>query len=680
MRFTILLSMLFLALPSLKAQDSETNVVLEEVVVNAAKVIKKVDGQWLYPTNETKKSSNTGYQLLSRLNLPNIHVDPVRQTISAMDGRGYVQLRMNGILTSREELLALDPNDVTRIEFIDTPGVRYGEEVSSVINVITRRFDSGYTTGINAYKSLTTNWGNGNAFVKWNKGKNEWSANYGLGGAELDGSRIMEKTDYTLTDGTIRTLERNTMRSHFRSHSHNFKLMFNRADSTHRVFQAAVSGNLSRKPESASTIDIHDGTSSTTAESRTSADNDVFTGDLYWFSQLARGQSITLTNTFTFLHTKSTNRYDEGGLYQYNVSGKSLSTMGEGIYEHKGRRLTFSAGVNYFYKDTHSDYQGDVEAVNRMCNFRIGGFADVRGKWHELGYVVGVGAKLITYKQDHYDYQFVAWRPKLSLTYQLSNPIQIRYNADIKEHVSQVAMMNDVLIRTNSLEWKKGNPDIHPNAVFSHSLNVSYSNDRLYAFISGEHLYHHRPNMAAYERTDDNRFIYSQRNMKSISVLQVMGYLNYWIVPKKVNGMIYGGVFRCFNYGEDYRHFYTNYPINAALTAYLGPFTLSATAERGWRWLEGETRGRNGDTYALSAQYSVGNWTFGATWEQAFINKYLSHEAELLNRNLHKLTRVYDYDSGNEFSISVSWKINRGKKYQNVNRSLYLKDTDTGVM
>ena len=79
--------------------------------------------------------------------MPNIRIDEVSHSVTAIDNKGSVQLRINGIIVDQAEMLALDPKTISKIDFIDQPGVRYGDEIAYVINITTRRNESGYTVG-----------------------------------------------------------------------------------------------------------------------------------------------------------------------------------------------------------------------------------------------------------------------------------------------------------------------------------------------------------------------------------------------------------------------------------------------------------------------------------------------------------------------------------------------------
>ena len=208
-----IIPILFLSISSFPAlaQNEEKSVTLDEVTVKGAKVVSKVDGQMIYPTDAQKSASDNGYSLLQKLSLPNLRIDNVTHSVSAIDNRGGVQIRINGIIVGKEEMLALDPKLIGKVDFIDNPGVRYGEDIAYVINIVTKHNETGYTLGTDVTSLLTTWQGDGIVYGKWNSGKSEFSVSYDFSGNKTKGSEVKETADYTLNDGSIRSIERNDM-------------------------------------------------------------------------------------------------------------------------------------------------------------------------------------------------------------------------------------------------------------------------------------------------------------------------------------------------------------------------------------------------------------------------------------------------------------------------------------
>ena len=677
-----IIPILFLSISSFPAlaQNEEKSITLDEVTVKGAKVVNKVDGQMIYPTDAQKSASNNGYSLLQKLSLPNLRIDNVTHSISTIDNRGGVQIRINGIIVGKEEMLALDPKLIGKVDFIDNPGVRYGEDIAYVVNIVAKRNDTGYTLGTDVTSLLTTWQGDGMVYGKWNSGKSEFSASYDFSGNKSNGSEVKETADYTLNDGSIRTIERNDVETLRKGLTHNVKLTYNYADSTAYVFQVSLSDNIGNEPGNYSIKDVIDGGVHQTATYRNSSRSNSPVLDLYLFRQLTPRQSITANAVGTYINTNTSNYFDEGVPYKYDVKGRTASALTEVIYENKLKPFDFSAGLNYRYKYTKNDYLGDAYALTEMNNNNLYGFGEIKGMLKNFRYALGLGVSYIHYNQNEHNYDFWTFRPKASLAYNFKNGMQLSYTLDMGDRASRIAMINDATIMTNSMEYTVGNPSLKPSRDMDQSLRLSYNSQRWSTFIDGFYRYCYKPNMAHYERTADDKFIYTQINQKEIDLLHIAAYASYWILQEKLQASVYGGMQRCFNYGNDYSHFYTSWFCMGSITAYLGRFTLRAYADNGNRFLEGEKRGYQGASVVLKGSYRYKDWNFSLAYNNPFCKKYKSNEGEILNRDFHKLTTVYDKSSGNCLILGVSWRMSHGSKYNSANKTLNNRDTDNGIL
>lgn len=663
------------------AQNETKTVNLQAVEVKAAKVIHKPDGQIIYPTEAQKNASHSGYSILQKLSLPNIRVDEVSQNLSAIDGRGNIQLRINGIIVGREEMLALSPESISRIDFVDNPGVRYGEGIAYVINILTRRADSGYTVGIDLTQAMTAKLGNDLIYGKWNAGKSELSLSYNFGYKDFKGNRTDETAHYRLTDGSTHTIERNDFASRSRNFNNGLQLKYNLADSADYVFQASLKADFSHIPNNYNRKRIieEDEQYIATQRERNLSSSPVL--DLYFFKQLSSRQSLTLNAVGTYITTSLNYSYDEGSLYAYKVDGETYSLISEAIYENRLKPFTFTAGANYMQKYTKNKYTGDVNSVNPMHNRSVYAFAEIKGAVGPLRYTAGLGGSYLDYRQQAHDYHYWLFRPKTSIAYNPTQAVQLKYDFQISEHVSRVAMISNTSIRNNSMEWTLGNPDIRPNREQAHTFQVSYTHPRFQSFVQAYGKRCHQPNMATYIRTEDNRFVYTQLNQKEIDVLNLMLYANGWIVPDKLSIALSGTLFRCFNFGEDYTHCKTFYSGTASVQAYLGKLTLSAFMDSGFRFLEGETEGFNGSFVSLNASYRYKNLNLSLAWQQPFRNRYKQFQSDVYNRYVRKTTALHCRDLGNFVSLNIAWKFSQGRAYKDVRRNIEQKaDKDTGIL
>ena len=662
------------------AQDVEETIMLDEVTVKAAKIVNKADGMIIYPTDAQKQSSNNGYSILEKLTLANLRIDNISHSITAIDNRGEVQIRINGIVVGKPEMLALNPKDISKIDFVNNPGVRYGDGIAYVIDIVTRRKGSGYTIGTDFTSAFTTLQGDGMVYGKWNKGKSELSLSYDVSGYKTKGEKSNQLAEYTLKDGSVYTIERNDVESLRKSISHDVKLTYNWADSTATVFQTSLSGDFNNAPDNYNIKDIVDGIRQYRATNRAKDKSYSPVLDIYFFRQLSPRQSLTANAVGTYISTQTSSYYDEGTPYKYNVDGKTVSLLTEVIYENRLKPFTLSTGLNYSYKHIKNDYSGDASSLTKTNNNRLYAFAEIKGMLQPFSYTLGIGASLIHYTQNGHRYDFWTFHPKASLTYQINNSLQLSYTYQMQDKVSRIAMTSDAMVRINSMEWTVGNPDLKPSHDIEHRLRVSYNNSRLQTFVEGYYKQCLKPNMAHYERTDGNQFIYTQINQKEIDVLDVYAYASYWLLPEKLQIAANGGLYRCFNFGYDYTHCYTSWFYASSITAYLGHFTLQGYVDNGNRFLEGESKGYNGAYSVLKAAYTWRDWQFSLSWANPFNNNYKSYENELLNSNLYKHTVGYSKANGNLISLNISWRLSRGSKHKSAEKRINLRDTDNGII
>lgn len=402
--------------------------------------------------------------------------------------------------------------------------------------------------------------------------------------------------------------------------------------------------------------------------------------DLYFFRQLTPRQSFTANAVATYISTQTGSYYDEGAPYQYDVDGKTASLLAEAIYENRLNPFTLSTGFNYSYKNIKNNYLGDASSLTNTSNNRLYAFGEIKGTLQQLRYTLGVGASYIHYTQNGHKYNFWTFHPKASVTYQINNELQLSYTVQMRDKVSRIAMTSDAMIRTNSMEWTVGNPDLKPSHDMDHRLHVSYNTSRLQTFVEGYYKQCLKPNMAHYEQTDGNQFLYTQINQKEIDALDVYAYASYWLLPEKLQIAANGGIYRCFNFGYDYTHCYTSWFYAGSITAYLGHFTLQGYIDNGNRFLEGESKGYNGAYSVMKASYAWRNLQFSLSWENPFNNYYKSYENELLNRNIYKHTIGYSKASGNLISLNISWRLSRGSKHKSAEKRINLRDTDNGII
>ena len=117
---------LFKISASAEAQEPADSVsihALEELVIEAPKVIHKADMDVYHPSRSAVDNSKNGIQLLQNLMIPSLNVSDALGTVSAAGES--VQVRINGRQSTIEQVRSLLPETIKRVEWLTNPGLRY---------------------------------------------------------------------------------------------------------------------------------------------------------------------------------------------------------------------------------------------------------------------------------------------------------------------------------------------------------------------------------------------------------------------------------------------------------------------------------------------------------------------------------------------------------------------------
>ena len=658
-------------------QSSEKTVTLDEVTVKGARTIQKVDGQWIYPTKQQIENSANGYSLLAKLTLPHIHVDEAMNSITALTNLGTVQVRINDIIASSEDLHTLDMQGIDHIEFIDNPGVRYGEGVAYIIDIKVKKPVSGYVVGTQLTNTLTTVNGNESLFGKINHGRSEFALSYDFDYLNFKGAEYDEQASYEIESGDIASIHRYSLNKQSKNISHNAQLTYSLSDSNY-VFQAQFSGSSDIQPQRRNAKMAINGVPYDDYSSSRSSSPSL---DLYYHQDFRRHQSLTANVVGTYIKTTGDTENNEGSAYRYDINGQTYSLWSEAIYEYRLKPFTVSAGAQYGQRYSHNRYQGDVDATNDMHTSNLYLFSQLKGHLGKLSFMGGLGTSRRYYRQGDTMQDYWFFRPKFTVSYPLTNRLKVKYDFEISQHSSQIALVSNVSIKQNAMETILGNPDIHPNRVVSHQLKLSYSTPRFTSELQGYYRLNPHCNMEKYIR-QDGHFYQTQTNADNECNFFYFESYNQWdIIPEKLTATVYGGIYRFFNFGEDYTHTYTSFNGGCSLQAYLGRWTLGAYADNGWNFMEGEHRGHQAPAWYITCNYRMNDaFSISLYAQHPFSQHPLTNKTEVVSRYVQKEISQHYRDYGNMLTLKLSYRLDRGRKYREIQRSMNHSDKETGIL
>ena len=660
---------------------------LREVSVEASSMVRRLDRQLLFPSKEQVEKSTTGLDLTRRLALPRIMVDPNTRSISMANGN--VQLRINGIAASSLEIAALSPGDIKRVEYHDNPGLRYGEGVDVVLDYITVKRTSGGNFGVDLTHQLNTFWMGDYIYGKYNHGKSEFSLSSFMNGHRYKESWTDRTETFYYPDKTFQREQKGIPGKDYENYwattaNYNYtegddyflnaRLNLLRYDYPHYYNSSLLSNN--QTPEVSELTDNNNRL--TTRPSL----------DVYFYKKLPRKQSIVLNVVGTYSKASEDHSYlekQEGNMLtdiNTHVNGKRYSVIGEGIYEKELSAGRITGGLKHTQAYTDNLYTGSGDYKTHMVEAESYLYAQYVGEWKKLVYNVGLGvSRNYLSQEDVNSYDRWYFRPRVSLTYNINKVLTLRYNYQFRNQNPSLSQLSDVEQWIDSLQIRKGNPDLTPYFSHYNSLNFSVNTAKVKTgfFISYSYL----PDIVMGEtRYDASRrlFIQTYANQRGFHRLTPELYLNYSPFGDYLSINLSGGLNHFISKGNDYSHTYTDGYYAISLNSDVKKFDFGLFIYKRAFSFSGESSSQADRYNMVSVGYRLGKVKLGASASIPFYGKTALYRT----KNYSALTPyVSDKKFGDiypAFRLTFSYHIDFGRKYKSTYRKVNNADNESGIL
>lgn len=661
---------------------------LDGVTVSASNTSSRSDRKLIFPSDRQVKASTNGMDLLQQLMLPKITVNPMSNEIK-VPGNGEVQLRINGVKVELDEIKALLPTDIIRIEFHDNPGLRY-RNAEVVLDYIVRRPETGGNFSVDMSQGVNALWGEHRVSGKINHKKSEFGASYRIGPRDFYGMSRDNEEIFHLADGTVLHRKETGDPSHASMFMHNLNLNYSVQDPEKYLFNATfrywnnhqphwdyrgILSNLDNPDDYVDMVDLN------------SSDNQVPALDLYYQRNLKNDQTLVFNVVGTYNRTSSHRFYQESRgeelLTDINnrVSGKKYSLIGEAIYEKKlANGNSLSGGVWHTQSFSDNEYRNGHDYETHMDQSASSIYGEFKGKVRKLDYMLGVELARLYYKQEGTDDsdQFYTFNPRFTLQYALPGQSFIRLKGYVGNLSPSLGNLNAVEQVIDSLQLQRGNPRLESYMSYLLDLNYEYQKGIFYALVNG--TYEYVPNAIMDEKYQEgNKIIQTWNNQKNWQ--RVVGFAMFRVGPIKdiLQFSFTGGVNHYISNGNTYSHRYTNWYCNMQASLTWKKFMLMYQLDTNWNWFWGETLEGGENIQILMAKYNFKNLSLGIGAFNPFSDNW-KVQSENWNQYAFSKKTSYIKESSRLFVVSVSYNFSFGRTYKVGQKRLNNSDSDSGVM
>lgn len=677
----------------------DTTLTLGEVTVNGMRTIQKVDRTLFLPTKKMARSSANGYDLLKLMMLPGIKVDPVQQTISSLRGGG-VQIRINDVKAGTQDILALQPDEVIRVEYIDNPGVRYSDtSLDAVINYVVRRRYSGYVGGAQTMQAFTTGFNNSSAYFKFNHKKSEFSFNYSFNYRDYNKRRYDETADYYFPDGTTRHREYRGYNSPFMYNTHNFQLGYNLAEPDKYTFNARFNLNINNNPNRGTNLLVVE-TAQPDLYQYNKASSSSYSPalDLYFSANLPHKQSIAANVVGTYIHTdydylmrqylfdlspSQSMQAAPVNDYSYSTLGKKYSLIAEAIYAKEFKKATLSAGGEFSISRTDNDYTGAVNTDALLNSNNLYLFTQLQGKLAWLNYTVGVGANRASIHQGDIGFEKWTFRPRLSFQTSAIKNVSLSLTGQMYQGTPSLSQLSDVRQQSSDLMAGDGNVNLKPYTGYQAYFTGTWNVPLLSLWVNAGITYAPDVIMTTYNavQQDNGEYMIVSRpeNQRAFYDKWVRGNLTLHAIKDVLDISLYGCYDRYDSRGNTYRHTYNAWQWGAEASLMLGNWTVMADFYNTPKSYYGESMsgGENSSDVRINYKWKdlqVGLGAILVGYPHGY--EYPGHTDSRYYKSHYK---TWIEDNGNMVYITLSYNFSHGRKYQTEQRRLNNADYDSGI-
>ena len=438
--------------------------IINGVTVEGTRIMNYVDKSVHTFTNEQIRQARNVRDLLEHVE--DLKIDPISNKIQRMDG-GSVKILINGIAASDIDLKGIPANKISRVEYYNIPPARYAD-AGTLINVITKRMETGINAGIEARTAFTTGFTDDEAYLNLTSGNHQFSLSYSFCLRDYT-KRFGERTyDYTLQRYlTDETAPASPVHYNYQKKTHDkfgytwnepvIKYTYNKPDDIAVQIVATPRFNHINSDGQSDIQNTSTLNATVAGKGKFGVRMSTFGPELNVYAQktLPKNQELSIDLVGTYYHNSSKNWAEEVAISDGEVwlsdnqeqQNNKYSFIGELAYTKKWGNSNLSMGYrgsfgrsNATISNVLSDYK---DYKYSSASYQHYMYAEYGGNLGKLMYRIGAGATQVT--QDNTDAHDSHWlfTPKLILSTNLSKTMSLQWVTSSQSNTPPISQLSN---------------------------------------------------------------------------------------------------------------------------------------------------------------------------------------------------------------------------------------------
>ncbi len=653
---------------------------LNSVTVEADYAAAYTDRTVFVPTSRQKNSASDATQLLLRMAIPQITVDPVSKTVTTPSGAA-VAVYIDYIEAQRQDMIGMLAKDVKRVEYFAFPTDPRFKRAPYVINFVMQKYAWGGYTRLGAEEWVSVNRTEANLYSKFAYKKMTFDvyADEIYLANDHGGSDLTEK--FRFTDLYGQGPQEVTRRSYtegykFRTNSNDITLraIYN-SDATQLTNRINVAFNNTPHNDATDIVEYSaDLLPVQKAERKVSSKDYAINYDCEFYRPFSEALSLQTDGSFVYGHNTLSNTYTTERLGIVNDAAENVfsAILAPRAELTVGNAHSISVAADGRWKRHAVDYFGNSPS-RQVYTILIG----VLGAGYDYTMrTLRIGTSL-SWAWEHNNiggFRITNSFPVFELrgVYTPTPKMQLQASVNLGRVVPEALNKSPNMLRQDELMWYTGSPDLKDNSTLaSRGSYYWFPNNRWQVGLNGQYYQSTDRVSAVYlpegpdgtmlrKYTNSGNFYCGMIGMNSTvnlfdRRLSVTLRPQYWLRKST-------GVYRLTN-----RDFVTQ----ATANYYFGKFNLFAYYCTPSKYIEEENGyiERTATRYMLSVGWHNGPWHaditaynfFRTNWKtehMTLTSKYFDYNRQDFNNGMHQ-----------RFSFSINYTFNYGKKINNRNET-----------
>lgn len=656
---------------------------LQEVTVTGNQVIESKGRTIVYPSGADVKASSTTISLFQKLPLAGLEANPINRTLS-VDG-GTPMILINGVPSSMDDVKALQPKNIDKIEYSRSTPARYADKgTSGLLSITLKKQDDGGEVFLWGRSATATAFMDGNFRASYHQGPSQFSLYYNPSWRNYKEAYDNGYSSFIGDDFRI-DLESHD-RNPFNYFMNQAKLKYNFSPTVKTLFSATLNiFSLTNKSDFYGT------------------NLDTWLGD---YDNVNRNKDKTLTPSLDlfFRHdfndrnsieaqmvgTLTSNDYMRDNTYEYaggnkdsylvDVNARRRSLITEISYIHSfSQKTSLSAGFQNTLSHSRNRYKDTDYApvLTENNNYIYASLGQQIGRFY---FSLASGMKMFWVKNDVNRRHFIRNLTTLQLNWNINDKWTIKGWFRYSPNIPSLSSLTDYPQQTSPYLVSNGNPDLKVAETFSYRLSPSFRYRKLTATLMAGYTDVKNNVISDIRYMGDRRFLSQSINARMNRTYST----NLNMSLNDIHGFganVTIGFDRYESAGDGWTNSLDSFWGNMSVWWNKGPFTISYWRTFPGKFLSGHYVGKNENGDALGFQYNPDkHWRFGVDWMYMFDvkgTKYPSWNYSSVNPGYKER---YIKNNGNMVVISVSYSANFGSIFRTAKRTLNNSDQSSSIL